>query len=162
MTTRRKTLTAILATGLLPALALPLSLHASGRKKGEFFVSFHVEGDKSEGKRRVAEDTINGRTVYFKRMPVVTHKDMRGYWPFPADDGSWGAAFKLSKSGVRRLNTAGLTERKRLMRVVVNMKRVDVLYIDKAPEDGMIVVWKGLTEEDLKKIEKMMPQLKSQ
>ncbi|MGK0188887.1 MAG: hypothetical protein ACI9R3_004701 [Verrucomicrobiales bacterium] len=162
MKTRRSILTILLAASLLPAFALPVSVNASGRKKGDFFVSFHVEGDKSEGERRVAEDVVNGRQVYFKRMPVVTHKDMRGYWPFPADDGTWGAAFKLSSSGQRRLNTAGLTERKRLMRVVVNMRKVDVLYIDEAPEDGMIVVWKGLTEEELKKLEKKMPQLKSE
>ncbi|MCB1100135.1 MAG: hypothetical protein KDN22_31515 [Verrucomicrobiae bacterium] len=147
---------------LVPALTLPLSVSGAGKKKGAFTISFHVEGDKSEGDKRVAEDVINGRTVYFRRMPVVTNKDFRGYWPFPADDGSWGAAFKLSSTGLRRLNTAGLTERGRLMRVVVNMRMVDVMLVDRNPEDGIIVLWKGLTEAELKKLEKALPQIPAQ
>ena len=152
-------MTILLSVCLLPTLGLPLSVDAAGRKKGEFFLSFHVEGDKSEGKRRVSDDTINGRTIYFRRTPVITHRHLNGYWPFLADDGSWGAAFRLTGTGQRRMNTVGLTERGRLMRVVVNMRLIDVLNIDKAPDDGMIIVWKGLTEDDLKKLEKQMPQL---
>ena len=152
----------LLAACLVPALTLPLSVSGAGRKKGEFSISFHVEGDKSEGDKRVGEDVINGRTVYFRRLPVVTNKDFQGYWPFPADDGSLGAAFKLSSTGLRRLNTTGLTERGRLMRVVVNMRKVDVMLIDKNPEDGILVLWKGLTEEELKKLEKTLPQIAAQ
>lgn len=144
---------------LLSVLAMPASVNGAGRKKGGFFISFHVEGDKSEGDRRVAEDSIDGRTVYFRRTPLITHKHLDGYWPFPAEDGTWGAAFRLTSTGQRRLNTAGLTERGRLLRVVVNMRMADVLLIDKQPEDGMIVVWKGLTDDDLRQLEKQMPQL---
>ena len=48
------------------------------------------------------------------------------------------------------------------MRVVVNMRKVDVMLIDKNPEDGILVLWKGLTEEELKKLEKTLPQIAAQ
>ena len=160
--TRRNILSIFLTACLAAALTLPLSVSGAGKKKSEFSIGFHVEGDKSEGEKRVGEDVVNGRPVYFRRMPVVTNKDFQGYWPFPADDGTWGAAFKLSSTGLRRLNTTGLTERGRLMGVVVNMRKVDVMLVDKNPEDGILVVWKGLTENELKQLEKTLPQIAAQ
>ena len=150
---------ALLVIACLFGGALGPDLARGGGRKGKFFISFHVQGDESEGKRRVEVETINGQTVYFSRTPVITHKQLDGYWPFPAEDGTFGAAFHLTTSGQRRLSTIGLTERGRLIRTVVNMRKVDVLYIDRPPEDNMIVVWKGLTDEDLKQIAKLMPQI---
>jgi hypothetical protein len=132
-----------------------------GGKKGKFSISFHIQGDETEGNRRVKEEVVNGQRVYFRRSPVITHKNCDGYWPFPADDGTYGVAFHLSASGRRRISTIAITERGKFMRTVVNMRMVDTLIIDAQPDD-MIVVWKGFTERDLKQISKMMPQISEQ
>ena len=39
------------------------------------------------------------------------------------------------------------------------MRKVDVLQIDQPPNDGIIVVWKGITEDELREIAKLMPQI---
>ena len=100
---------------------------------------------------------LNGRKVYFKRTPSLTHKHFNGYWPFPADDGSYGAVFRLTSSGQRRMNTVAMTEKGRLLRIVCNMRLIDVVEIDGAPKDGLMVVWKGFSEAELGQIEKEIP-----
>jgi hypothetical protein len=134
-------------------------LLGAGRNPG-FIISFHPEGDEVEGKRKVLPDMVEGKKVYFHRVPVVTHKNIVGYWEFPGDDGqSYGAAFLLNSAGYRELETLAITGRGRLLRAAVNRRPVDVLRIDSAPQDRVIVIWKGITEKEIKKIAKKLPRL---
>lgn len=132
-------LLSILAASL--ALLAPLS---AGGKKQLYLVSFHEEGDKAEGERKVQEATINGKTLYFRKQPIITHTNFRAYWPFPADDGkTWGAVFWLDTSGQHALQRLG-GQRDQYLAAAVNRMPVDFQYIDEAPTDGRIVIWKNL------------------
>ena len=162
MTSKWKALPLLALACLLGGAIVPNAADGAGRKKGKFFVSFHVQGDKSEGKRRVQDEILNGETVYFRRTPIITHKQFDGYWPFPADDGTYGVAFHLNSTGRRRMSMVTVRERGKLMRTVVNMRKVDVLRIDRPPNDGIIVVWKGITDKELKEIAKIIPQISEQ
>ena len=156
-------MTGVMKTGtisLVVLMILSAAAYGGGRKGSKaFFISFHVEGENVGGSRRVVADTIGGRQVYFKRSPAITSKDIEAYWPFPADDGTFGVALKLNARGRRELQTLGIVEQGKLLRAVVSMRLVDTLVIDQAPNDGTIVIWRGVTEADLAKMAKMFKQM---
>lgn len=141
---------------LLPLLwlfALPALAPGGGKSPG-LSVSFHAEGDEFEGQRMVRADPEkgpDGKKHFFRISPVVTNKNFKGFAVFPADDGSFGAAFKLDNSGWESLLQTAAIDSGKLMRVIVNGRPVDFLRIDKPRRnDHTIVVWKGLSEEDVK------------
>lgn len=137
-------------TRLLFILVASLSLLeplSAGGKKQLYLVSFHEEGDEAEGVRKVQQATVNGKTLYFRKQPIITHANFRAYWPFPADDGkTWGAVFWLDTSGQHALQRLG-GQRDQYLAAAVNRVPVDFQYIDAAPMDGRIVIWKNLTPE---------------
>ncbi len=134
----------LLIIAALWGAATPLS--AAGKKQ-PYLVSFHEEGDKEEGVRKVQEAKLNGKTYYFRKQPLITHSNFRAYWPFPADDGqTWGAVFWLDTGGQHALQRLG-GQRDQYLAAAVNRMPVDFQYIDEAPTDGRIVIWKNLSPQ---------------
>ena len=128
---------------------------AAGRKE-PFTVTFHVQGDVNEG-GFVQEDPSLGAGIYFRKVPVVTHQQMRAFTPFLSADGvTYGAVFELNDVGAQRLATLQLTEQGKLLRAVVNGQPVDTLRVDSGGETGSIVIWRGLDEKMLKLFEKKL------
>lgn len=138
---------------LFASLALATAAFGSGKSPG-FAISFHAEGDEFEGARMVREDTRegpDGKRHFFRISPVVTNKSFKAFYVFPAADGTYGAAFRLDDSGWESVMQTATTDSGKLMRVLVNGRPVDFLRIDKPrADDKLIVLWKGLTEEDVK------------
>lgn len=121
---------------------------AGGGKAPVYLISFHEEGDSMEGPRKIQELPIRGETHYFRKMPVITQRNFKAYWAFPAEDGkSWGAVFWLDTTGQHVLQRLGVANRGQFLAVAVNRQPADVVLIDKVPEDGRIVIWKNLPSE---------------
>jgi hypothetical protein len=131
---------------LLIALVFSALPSWAGGKAPEFIISFHEEGDKIEGERRVHPLPIAGETRYFRKIPFLMHVNVKAYWPFRAADGqSWGAVFWLDDSGrlaVQRLGN--LAVRNQYLAAAVNRVPVDSVRINNGPEDGKLVIWQGL------------------
>jgi hypothetical protein len=142
------------AAHLAALLALAGSCLAAGQKP-VYLISFHEEGESMEPPRTLQDFEINGEKRHFRKMPVLTQRNFKAYWAFPAEDGkSWGAVFWLDNSGQHVVERLGVANREQYLAVAVNRTPVDVQTIDKAPTDGRIVVWKGIPAGLFKIIDK--------
>ena len=143
----------------LMLLAILPPAHGSGKAR-RYSMSFHVEGDEFEGPRMVREERVDGKSHWFRISPVLTSNNFKGFYAFPAEDGSWGAAFAVNDSGWEAIMQTASTDAGKLMRVVANGRAVDMLHIDKPKrDDHLIVVWKGLSTEEVAGLRKKLPEI---
>lgn len=148
---------------LLPLIAAAaISSHAGSKAPG-VQITFHPEGEESDGPRMVMPDiTQDGQRHYFRISPEISIKHLHAYYAFPAQDGvSWGVALRLNEEGRRAHQILTTTYGGKLVRTVVNGRAVDTLRVDQAPDDGWIMIWRGLTPEDLKLMDTKLKKLES-
>lgn len=133
---------------LVGLLLLVAGSALGGGKQPVYLISLHEEGDQMEGPRKIQEFEVRGEMRYFRKMPVLTQRNFKAYWAFPAEDGrTWGAVFWLDTSGQHALQRLGVANRGQYLAAAVNRQPADILMIDRVPEDGRIVVWKNLSPE---------------
>jgi hypothetical protein len=138
---------------VLTALA-GVGLLVSAGKEPTFLISVHEEGEAIEGPKKVKPFPVNGETKYFRTMPLFTQINIKSYWPFPSEDGSFGAVFWLDTTGQHVLQRVGAANRGQYLLTAVNRVPVDLLVVDGPAPDGRIVVWKGLPNELFQLIDK--------
>ncbi len=152
---------------LLP-LVLVLSLFCvSGSRKSKTLVSFHIEAEREEaeidpGGKFILPLTLGNppTTYFFQKVPELTNKQVEGFYAFPSRTGEgFGAAFKLDTQGRNRLQSVtALNSGKRLL-TTVNTRPVNFVVIDRAISHGYIVVWSGLTAQDIVAFRESMPEI---
>lgn len=128
---------------------------AAGKPKGPF-IGMHPEGDKNEGPRMVRPDNVGGQVVFFRISPEVSGRHFGAYAPFMADDGSFGVQLQLKEEGERAVQVMCSTYQGKLVRIIVNGRPVDTVRLDRPPTDGKIIIWTGLTKQDLLLFDKSM------
>ena len=130
------------------------SLMAAGKNKGPF-IAIHPEGAEDEGQRMVRPDEVGGERRWFRISPEVSGRHFAGYTAFLAEDGlTYGVALYLNDEGTRAVQIMCSTFNGKLGRIIVNGRPVDTLRIDRPPADRKIIIWSGLTKEDLKAFDK--------
>jgi len=136
--------------GILLALA-PSMLSAAGKAENKASLSFHIETEASDNPKMIFPHTLNnGQTRYFRRLPEISTKDVVSYSPFPSDSGEgYGAVFRLRDSAAKRLSALTNINQGKWLVAQVNGRLVDTLIIDQPINDGVLVVWKGITLADL-------------
>jgi hypothetical protein len=150
----------IAAFVMLIVLTLSPSLFASGKKETKLSVSFHLQTEATDNPKMIFPQLTNGKTLFFRRMPEFSTKDIEAFVPFPADVGDeYGVAFKLKESAATRLSAITNTNVDRWLVAQVNGRVLDAVMIDKEVDDGFLVIWKGVTAEDLKVLDKGMKRL---
>ena len=138
---------------LLLSLCLLTPSALAGGKKGGLRISFHVQGEQSDGPNRVRPFNVNGQQTFFDIIPVVTHDNFVAYFPFNADDGTFGAAFQLNERGRTALSRAALENKGLLIMPFVNGQEGEPMIIDRA-QGEFIVLWGGLGQEHFDYFEK--------
>jgi len=142
---------------LLSILALSLCVLASpasaGGKKGGMRISFHIEGEETDGPNRVRAFTVNGERKFFEIIPVVTHDNFVAYYPFNAEGGTFGAAFQLNERGRTALSREAIENVNRMIMPFVNGQEGEAMIIDRA-QGQFIVLWGGLAQEHFDVFEK--------
>ncbi len=133
----------------------------AGGTPGEVgMVTFHLETDVNENPKMIFSQMDNGKQRFFRRIPEITMKDMVAFCPFPAGTGEeYGLAFQLKESAKRRLNALSIANQGKFLLAQVNGRVVDGVVIDKPVDDGGIVIWKGITLDDLKLFDKALPRI---
>ena len=152
---------------LLSSVLIPLLFFNGGRRK-KLNLSFHIESTMQEGSKLVRPVRLGSppTVVYFRKSPEISHRQIVGYYPFPAKDGqSYGCAFKLNQAGAIRLQTVTTTATGRRLLTVVNTTPVNFVVIDQPITDGYIVIWAGVTAEQLavfgEEFQRIQPQAES-
>ena len=138
-------------------ISLPSMLSAMGNRIEENRLSFHLQGTKNDGPKMAFPLPVYGKELYFRRSPEITAKDVICFKPFPANDGSYGATFSLSKVGTQRLAAITTQNQKRWFATMLNGKPIDMVYIDRPVQDGTLVIWQGLTRSDLGRFTMKLP-----
>ena len=146
---------AIILILLIPSLAL-----ASGKKTPAASVTFHLEGSAAEAPRFARKVRTLAGEKYFRKVPEVSTRDIVSFSPFPADDKkTYGLVFKLNSQASRRLQATTSANRGKLLLALVNGQALGVVRIDKPVTDGMLVIWSGVTQQEIKRYDMVAPRI---
>ncbi|MDQ3621474.1 MAG: hypothetical protein M3463_03170 [Verrucomicrobiota bacterium] len=121
-------------------------------KKPKITVRFHVESTQQSGAPFVmpAKFKYPARDGYVERMASISERDIASIYPFQAQDGSFGCAFKLTPHGRNALEELSTVHRGRSVVAFVSTKsgvhQVIDLQIDRPILDGIITIPRGLTD----------------
>ena len=152
----------VLSSSLLLCTIFVLSLpaQASGKKTPPASISFHLEGSAVEAPKFAREFNTLAGAKYFRKVPEVSSKNIEACSPFPADDDlTYGIVFKLNTQGSKRLNEVTTMHQGKLLLSLVNGQPLGVVRIDKPVTDGILVIWSGVTEQEVKLYDQIAPRI---
>lgn len=144
---------------LLPLLALGF---IAGASKPPISLRFHTETNPNGGD----EFTLNvpsaadaSRKICLSKVAVISEEDVVAIFPFPADDGTQGCAFKLDEHGRIALDTLSQESRGTLLMGFLNTRLVTTMMIDRHVTSGVIYIKSGLTAQEIALLSKRFPTL---
>ncbi|WP_411825745.1 hypothetical protein [Luteolibacter sp. AS25] len=145
---------------LIFVLALGTSTVWAGGKKEVARISFHIETEGTDNPKMIFPYEMFGKQRFFRRIPEVSSKDIAGYTPFPADDQmSYGAVFKLKGAGQRRLAAITSANIGKWMVCQAFGRLVDGVVIDEPINDGALVIWRGLSLQEINELDKSIDRI---
>jgi len=152
---RIKTLAALFLLCLAPVAG------AGGKKEDTPVISFHMETDASDNPKMIFPLQFGNQVRYFRRMSEISMKDVTAFGPFPDDQGgnTYGMALRLKSNAASRLAASTATNLEKWMVARVNGNVVDAVRIDKQIDDGILVIWKGVTIEEINLLDKTIPRM---
>ena len=95
-----------------------------------------------------------GRDVFIEKTPWINERDVKAFYPYRAGDGSYAALLLLDDHGRTILDTMSVERRGSLLFVFVNGRPLTELQVDRRVSDGKIYLASGLTEADIKLMNK--------
>lgn len=98
--------------------------------------------------------SMTGRDVFIEKTAWLTEHDVQSYYPYRAADGSYAALLQLDDDGRTILDTLSVERGGSYLFVFVNGRPVTELQVDRRVSDGQIYIPSGLTEADIKLMNK--------
>lgn len=143
---------------LLALALLPLVMGFSSKPK--FTITFHAQADEMDPKKTMFPMQIEGRPLQFKAVPEASQQNVAAFHPFDSDTGDKGVALQLDFRGRGSLEMVTRTRQGQYLLAMVNGKPVDYLVIDQVIDSGLITIWRGVTEDIIKQMDKKYPRIK--
>jgi hypothetical protein len=141
-------------TPLLAALVLLLATRADGGSQHCVF-RVHVEANARDSNVFAQPiRSMTGRSVFIEKTAWLTERDVKAYYPYRAADGSYGALLKLDDHGRTVLDTLSVERRGAYLYVFLNGRPLTELQVDRRVSDGKVYLASGLTEADIKSMNK--------
>lgn len=140
---------------LLPVL-LALLLVAAGKKEPEFSVRFYTE-TTTAGDDNLTVPVVVGnppRKTFISRIANISENDIVGIYPFVTADNQFGCVFVLDTHGQTMLDTISVEKRGTALIALVNGRQVVDMLIDRRIPDGIVVIPRGLTVDELAMLKK--------
>jgi hypothetical protein len=143
---------------LLPLLALAFLGVASQPK---VTIRFHTQASSNSGASFAVATTVPGSStpITISKIADISETDVMAIFPFPAEDGSMGCAFKLDTHGRFKLASLSQEYRGTLLLGFVNGRAVTAMLIDRKVADGVITIPRGLTGKEIALMRKSFPTL---
>ena len=133
---------------------------AGGNKGKATRISFHIETVATDNPKMIFPHEIFGKQRFFRRIPEISSKDLVAFSPFPAEDqASYGAIFQLKDAARRRLAAVTADNLGKWLVCGAFGRIVDGVLVDEPVDDGAIVIWRGLSLEEIKLLDKAMPRI---
>ena len=129
-----------------------------GAKKPAIDLRIHGEGIAAEAPTFAFPATLlNGQETHLSRMPLITQREVRTIYPFPAADGSEGVYLKLDNHGTGLLQQHTMERRGRTLVVLLNGRQVSNLVVDRPVTDGIVSIPRGLSPEEITLLSTVFP-----
>lgn len=133
---------------------------AGGNKGKKVDLSFHIETEASDNPKMIIPHKVMGNQRFFRRIPEVSSSDFSAFSPFPSDDqASYGVILQLKDNARRRLAAVTQTSSGKWLVCKAFGRIVDGVLVDDPVEDGLIVVWKGLSIEEIGQLDGALPRI---
>lgn len=144
MRTLRLLAAVFLLTGALP-------LQAGQSKPPPVSIRLFGEGKEQEGDSFVTpvELTNPQKRIFLRKVPVITERDIKAFYPFPGADGSVGAYFRLDPHGADKLDQFTVEDRGKLAVVMINGRVSAALRIEQRVTDGLLFVPGGILPNEI-------------
>jgi len=147
---------------ILSLLAVAVWCQAGGKPSRIYAVTFHLEGEEKDNPKFNVPVKLGqeSRQYIFSKIPTFTDNDVSWFYPFTAADGvSFGAAFKFKEHAAQELKGVTLTNQGKLLGIRAADAPIQAVLIDRPIDDGVVVIWSGLTQEHLEKFQKEFPHV---
>jgi hypothetical protein len=145
---------------ILLGLCAAALLCTGGAKKPTVDLRIHGEGIAAEAPTFAFPATLlNGQETFLSRMPLLTQREVRAVYPFPAADGTQGVYLKLDNHGTGLLQQHSMERRGRTLIVLLNGRQVSNLLVDRPVTDGIVSIPRGLSAEDITLLTTVFPVL---
>ncbi|MEA3188935.1 MAG: hypothetical protein QOD99_2765 [Chthoniobacter sp.] len=134
---------------------------AMAKKQPPVTVHFHVEANAQDTASFATPVTMQNppRQAFVEKIPFLTERDIASVFPFAAEDGTMGCAFKLTEHGKFDLDAVSTDKRGKSIVAIVDGRQLVDMQIDKRVTDGIITVQRGLTPQEIALLEKKYPVL---
>lgn len=135
---------------MMAVMALAPAAFAGGKKEHKSSVSFHMETAGTDNPKMIFPQMTNGQQRFFMRTPEVGPSDIESFVPFPSDrEGEYGLVITVKPTVVGRVAAVTNANQGRWMITQLNGRVIDGVMIDKQISDGKLIIWKGVTLQDI-------------
>lgn len=143
----------------IPLLAILLisPVYSMGKKPEKNRLTFHVQGDRTDGQKMVFPIPVGNKRLFFRKTPVTATKEIVSLKHFVAEDGTYGATFSFGKAAARRIAAITTGNQDKWLVAMLNGRPVDAVFIDQPVTDGRLVIWKGIKQGEIIRFEYAMP-----
>lgn len=150
----RRSATVFCALLLLGAVAAR-TVWAAGSKRRDPNIAIRFHSEVSTYDPSFAARVMAGnppRQLLVEKIPSISERDIVGFYPYKAADGTFSAAFQLDPHGTAVLETISAQNRGKFIVAAVNARPVALLAVDKKITDGIIFIPYGLTLDEVHKL----------
>ncbi len=137
---------------------LPLPVHAGPKKPAPVSIHLLAEGNPKEGESFVTpvELTFPKKKIFVRKVPIVSERDIKAFYPFPGKDGLAAAYFRLDPHGTDKLEQFTVEDRGKLAIVFVNGRVAAALRVERVT-DGILYVSGGITPDEIAALQAKYP-----
>ncbi len=146
-----------LILSLLAFAIVTPSAFAMGKRPEKNRLTFHLQGDVSDGPKMVFPLPMGSKKRYFRKSPITFTKEIVSLKHFVADDGTFGATFSFDKAAAGRIAALTTSNQDKWLVAMLNGRPVDAVFIDKPIRDGRLVIWQGIKQVEIIRFEYAMP-----
>ncbi len=129
-------------------------------RENKVLVTCHVQSNEVEHPSEIMHLTIDGQDMTFKKVPEFSQRSVAAFEPFPADPGQGnGVTLQLDAKGKNYLEAASRLNQGMIMLTMINAVPVDMVQLDKPITDGRFTIWRGVSDQTIKEMDKFYPRL---
>ncbi len=137
----------------------PLLLQAGQTKPPAVSLRLFAEGNEKEGESFVTpvELTSPQKRIFVRKVPILSEKDIKAFFPFPGRDGMIGAYFRLDPHGSDKLDQFTTEDRGKLAVIMINGRVAAALKVEQRVTDGILYLSGGLLPNEVALLEMKYP-----
>jgi len=129
-------------------------------RENKVLITCHVQTNEIEHPSEIMRLPIDGQEMIFKKVPEFSQRSIAAFQPFPADDGQGnGLLLQLDAKGKNYLEAASRLQQGMIMLTMINAVPVDMVQLDQPITDGRFSIWRGVSDDTIKEMDKFYPRL---